>query len=194
MKGNNKNYDEINKYDFYAKYYMQFGIGTKSENCVEISKKEYNDLIKSINNSKNAMIRVFATYTVGFYKNPETYVLQAVDKDVYYCLYKSQRYEKNKRRHERERHLDRFFKQEDINNIASENNLENEVLRKIEEKRIKNFLKSTLSEKQNDRFYKNKIEDIPLVVIAVEEETTPDAIRDSVNKAKKQIRKNLKNL
>jgi len=194
MKGNNKNYDEINKYDFYTKYYMQFGIGTKFENCVEISKKEYNDLIKKINNSKNAMIRVFATYTVGFYKSPETYVLQAVDEDVYYCLYKSQRYEKNKRRHERERHLDRFFKQADINNIASEDNLEKQVLRKIEEKRVRNFLKSTLSKKQNDRFYRNKIEDIPLVVIAVEEGTTPDAIRDSVNKAKKQNKKNLKNL
>ena len=112
----------------------------------------------------------------------------------YYCLYKSQRYEKNKRRHERERHLDRFFRQEDIDNIQSKNNLENDVLREIEEKRIRAFLKETLSEKQNDRFYKNKMQDIPLVVIAIEEGSTPDAIRDSVNKAKKQIRNNLKKL
>lgn len=189
-----KTYDEANRYDFFAKYYMQIGIGTKFENCIELNKREYDEVIKNTNILRNDMINVFATYTVGFYKNPETYVLQAVDKDVYYCLYKSQRYEKNKRRHERERHLDRFFKQEDINNIASEANLENEVLRRIEEKRVKKFLKETLSDKQNNRFYKNKIEDIPLVVIALEEGSTPDAIRDSVNKAKKQIRKNLKNL
>lgn len=187
-------YDEANKYDFYVKYYMNFAIGTKYEDCVEITKQDYDDLIKKINNTKKAMIKVFATYTVGFYKNPETYVLQAVDKDVYYCLYKSQRYEKNKRRHERERHLDRFFRQEDIDNIQSKNNLENDVLREIEEKRIRAFLKETLSEKQNDRFYKNKMQDIPLVVIAIEEGSTPDAIRDSVNKAKKQIRNNLKKL
>ncbi len=188
------NYDEANKYDFYVKYYMNFAIGTKYEDCVEITKQDYDDLIKKINNTKKAMIKVFATYTVGFYKNPETYVLQAVDKDVYYCLYKSQRYEKNKRRHERERHLDRFFRQEDIDNIQSKNNLENDVLREIEEKQIRAFLKETLSEKQNDRFYKNKMQDIPLVVIAIEEGSTPDAIRDSVNKAKKQIKNNLKKL
>lgn len=188
------NYDEANKYDFYVKYYMNFAIGTKYEDCVEITKQDYDDLIKKINNTKKAMIKVFATYTVGFYKNPETYVLQAVDKDVYYCLYKSQRYEKNKRRHERERHLDRFFRQEDIDNIQSKSNLENDVLREIEEKQIRSFLKEILSEKQNDRFYKNKMQDIPLVLIAIEEGSTPDAIRDSVNKAKKQIRNNLKKL
>ena len=173
---------------------MHYAIGTRFENCVKISKKEYNDLIQKLNNSKDSMIKVFATYAVGFHKDPETYVIQAVDEEVYYCLYKSQKYEKNKRRHERERHLDCFFKQEDIDNIASKCNLENEVLRKIEEKRVKTFLKETLSEKQNDRFYKNKIEKIPLVVIAIEEGSTPDAIRDSVNKAKKQIRNNLKKL
>lgn len=194
MKEKNESYDEINKYDFYTKYYMEFAIETKFEDCIEITKKEYNDLRKKINNSKEAMIRIFTTYTVGFYKNPETYVLQAVNKDVYYFLYKSQRYEKNKKRHETERHLDRFFKQENINNIPSNTNLENEVLTKIQEKRVKNFLKETLSEKQNNRFYKNKIQNVPLVVIAMEEGTTPDAIRDSVNKSKKKIRKNLKNL
>ena len=39
MKGNIKNYDEINRYDFYIKYYMQFAIGTQFEDCVEITKK-----------------------------------------------------------------------------------------------------------------------------------------------------------
>lgn len=190
----NKNYDEANKYDFYKKYYMHYGIGTKFEDFVEISKKEYCELNKKINNFAKAMIKTFATYAVGFYKNDETYVIQSVDKDVFYCLYKSQKYEKNKRKHERERHLDCFFKQEYINDIESDCNLEDDVLSQIEEKRIKEFLKEILSEKQNDRFYKNKFENIPLVVIAVEEGSTPDAIRDSVNKAKKQIRKNLKNL
>ena len=194
MKGNIKNYDEINRYDFYVKYYMQFAIGTQFEDCVEITKREYIDLRKKINNAKETMIRVFTTYTVGFFKTPETYVLQAVNKDVYYCLLKSQNYESNKRRHELERHLDRFFKQEDINNLASSSNIENEILIGIEEKSVKDFLNKTLSKKQNERFYKNKFQDIPLVVIALEEGSTPDAVRDSVNKAKKQIKKNLKNL
>ena len=194
MKENIKNYDEINRYDFYVKYYMQFAIGTQFEDCVEITKREYIDLRKKINNTKETMIKVFATYTVGFFKTPETYVLQAVNKDVYYCLLKSQNYESNKRRHERERNLDSFFKQEDINNLASSSNIENEILIGIEEKRVKDFLNKTLSKKQNERFYKNKFQDIPLVVIALEEGSTPDAVRDSVNKAKKQIKKNLKNL
>ena len=158
MKGNIKNYDEINRYDFYIKYYMQFAIGTQFEDCVEITKREYIDLRKKLNNSKEAMIKVFATYTVGFFKNPETYVLQAVNNDVYYCLLNSQNYESNKRRHELERHLDRFFKQEDINKLASNNNIENEVLREIEEKRVREFLNKTLSGKQNERFYKNKFQ------------------------------------
>ena len=58
--------DEANKYDFYVKYYMNFAIGTKYEDCVEITKQDYDDLIKKINNTKKAMIKVFATYTVGF--------------------------------------------------------------------------------------------------------------------------------
>ena len=37
MKGNIKNYDEINRYDFYIKYYMQFAIGTQFEDCVAMS-------------------------------------------------------------------------------------------------------------------------------------------------------------
>ena len=160
---------------------------------LKLPKREYIDLRKKLNNSKEAMIKVFATYTVGFFKNPETYVLQAVNNDVYYCLLNSQNYESNKRRHELERHLDRFFKQEDINKLASNNNIENEVLREIEEKKeYENFLNKTLSGKQNERFYKNKFQDIPLVVIALEEGSTPDAVRDSVNKAKKQIKKKFK--
>lgn len=42
MKGNNKSYDEINKYDFRVQYYMHYAIGTKSEGKVEITKSEYN--------------------------------------------------------------------------------------------------------------------------------------------------------
>lgn len=193
-KYRNETYDEANKYDFYAKYYMNFAVGTKFEDCVEITKDEYKELKDKLNDSKEAMIRVFATYTIGFYKDSDTYMLQSVDKDVYYCLYRSQRYEKNKRRNENFRYLNNFFNQDDINNIASNNNLEDEVMRNIEERRIKTFLSEILSEKQNERFYKNKMMDIPLVIIALEEHSTPDAVRDSVNKAKKQIRKNLKKL
>ena len=50
MKGNNKSYDEINKYDFKVHYYMHYAIGTKFEGRVEITKSEYNELIKKINN------------------------------------------------------------------------------------------------------------------------------------------------
>lgn len=138
--------------------------------------------------STKAMVEVFATYAVGFYQDAETYVVKEVDKDVYYCLFNSQRYEKNKRRNEKNRHLNIFIKQEDFNNIPSYTNLENEVLKIIEDEEIKKFLNSVLSKKQSERFYKNKIENIPLVVIAIQEKSTPDAIRDSVNKAKRKIK------
>ena len=34
---------------------MNFAIGTKYEDCVEITKQDYDDLIKKINNTKKAM-------------------------------------------------------------------------------------------------------------------------------------------
>lgn len=193
MKGNIKNYDEINRYDFYVKYYMQFAIGTKFEDCIEITKREYIDLRKKINNSKEAMIKVFATYTVGFFKSQETYVLQAVNKDVYYCLLKSQNYESNKRRHELERHLDRFFMQEDINKIASSDNVENIVLEEFDREEIKKRLNSILTKKQIERLYKNLILEISLVEIAKEEGTDAAAIYRCIERAIDRITKNLKN-
>lgn len=189
-----ENYDEINKYDFYKKYYLHYAIGTKFEDYIKITKDEYYELRQKLNNSKKAMVEVFITYAVGFYKEEGTYIIKNVDKDVFYCLYDSQRYEKNKRKHEKERHLDTYFEQENINNIKDSYSIEDIILNKHDEERIEKFLKEILSEKQKSRFYKNKLKKIPLVVIAVEEGTTPDAIRDSVNKAKKQIKKNLKNL
>ena len=189
MKGNIKNYDEINRYDFYVKYYMQFAIGTKFEDCIEITKREYIDLRKKINNFKEAMIKVFATYTVGFFKNQETYVLQAVNKDVYYCLLKSQNYESNKRRHELERHLDRFFKQEDINKIASSDNVENIVLEEFDREEIKKRLNSILTKKQIERLYKNLILEISLVEIAKEEGTDAAAIYRCIERAIDRITK-----
>ena len=187
-KYEDKNYDERNEYDFYIKYFLHFAIGTKYEDCIEITKQEYKELKKVLRKSTKAMVEVFATYAVGFYQDAETYVVKEVDKDVYYCLFNSQRYEKNKRRNEKNRHLNIFIKQEDFNNIPSYTNLENEVLKIIEDEEIKKFLNSVLSKKQSERFYKNKIENIPLVVIAIQEKSTPDAIRDSVNKAKRKIK------
>lgn len=187
-----KNYDERNEYDFYVKYYLHLAIGTKYEDCIEITKQEYKELKKVLRKSTKAMVEVFATYSVGFYQDAETYVIKEVDKDVYYCLFNSQRYEKNKRRNEKNRHLNVFFKQEDFDNIPTYNNLEDEVFRIIEDEEIKKFLNSVLSEKQSKRFYKNKIENIPLVVIAIQEKSTPDAIRDSVKKAKRKIKNSKK--
>lgn len=189
-KYDEKNYDEINKYDFYDKYYLHLGIGTKFEDCIEITKEDYNDLKNKLNNSKKAMIRVFATYTVGFYKGPETYVLQTVDKQVFYCLYKSQRYEKNKRRHERERHLDKFFRQENIDKIPSNENLENTIINKVISEEIKKRLNSILTKKQIERLYKNLILGISLVEIAKEEGTDAAAIYRCIERAIDRILKN----
>lgn len=192
MKGNNKSYDEINKYDFRVHYYMHYAIGTKFEGKVEITKSEYNDLIKKINNSSNAMIRVYKTYTVGFFKNPKTYVTQEVDKKVFDCLYSSQRYEKNKRINENRRHIDTYFEQENLENIASKDSLENEVIGRIEKEDIKKFLDATLFEKQSDRFFQNIIDSIPIVVIAVQEGADPSSVRESIERAKKTLSKKYK--
>ena len=192
MKENNKSYDEINKYDFKVHYYMHYAIGTKFEGKVEITKSEYNDLIKKINNSSNAMIRVFKTYTVGFFKNPKTYVTQEVDKKVFDCLYSSQRYEKNKRINENRRHIDTYFEQENLENIACKDSLENEVIGRIEKEDIKKFLDATLFEKQSDRFFQNIIDSIPIVVIAVQEGADPSSVRKSIERAKKTLSKKYK--
>ena len=47
-KYEDKNYDERNEYDFYIKYFLHLAIGTKYEDCIEISKQEYKELKKVI--------------------------------------------------------------------------------------------------------------------------------------------------
>ena len=187
-----KNYDETNKYNFKVHYYMRYAIGTKFEDSIEISKEDYLDLKKKIVNSDKAMIKIYKTYTVGFYKNPSTYVIQEVDKNVYECLYNSQRYEKNKKSNESRRHLDDYFEQDDFEKIPSEDNVENEVLSKIEKEDIKDFLDSILFEKQSSRFFQNIIDDIPIVVIAFQEGADPSSVRESIERAKKTLSKKYK--
>lgn len=188
-----KNYDERNRYDFFVKYYLHLAIGTKYEDCIEITKEAYKELKKVIRKSNKAMIEVFTTYAVGFYQDKETYVIKDVDKEVYYCLFNSQRYERNKTRHEIERHLNPYITQEELSNIPSKYDLELKVIEKMEKEEIKKLLDTILSQKQSDRFFKNRIDNIPFVVIAFQEKSSPDAVRDSVNKAEKKIKKD-KNL
>lgn len=192
MKEKNKSYDAINKYNFRVHYYMHYAIGTKFEGKVEITKQEYNDLIKKLNNSSNAMIKVYKTYTVGFYKNPKTYVTQEVDKKVFDCLYSSQRYEKNKKSNENRRHIDTYFKQEDFVHIPSKDSIEDEILNKVEKEEIKKFLDSSLYEKQSNRFFQNIIDNIPIVVIALQDGAAPSSVRESIERAKKTLSKKYK--
>ena len=192
MKENYKNYDEVNKYDFKVHYYMHYAIGTRFEGRIEITKLEYNDLIKKLNNSSEAMIKVYKTYNVGFYKNPQTYVTQEVDKKVFDCLYSSQRYEKNKKSNENRRHIDTYFKQEDLVHLPSKDCLEDEILNKVEKEDIKKFLDTILFKKQSNRFFQNIIESIPIVVIALQEGADPSSVRESIERAKKTLSKKYK--
>lgn len=192
MKEKNKSYDAINKYHFKVHYYMHYAIGTKFEGKVEITKQEYNDLIKKLNNSSNAMIKVYKTYTVGFYKNPKTYVTQEVDKKVFDCLYSSQRYEKNKKSNENRRHIDTYFKQENFVHIPSQDSIEDEILNKVEKEEIKKFLDSALYKKQSNRFFQNIIDNIPIVVIALQDGAAPSSVRESIERAKKTLSKKYK--
>lgn len=187
-----KNYEEKNKYNFKIHYYKCYAKDTKYEQHIEISKKEYFDLSKKTKELDNAMIKIYKTYTVGFYKNPGTYVIQEVDKQVYECLYNSQRYERNKKSNESRRHLDDYFKQDDFKKMPSEDNVEDEVLNKIEKEDIKKFLDSILFEKQSDRFFQNIIDGIPIVVIAIKENADPSSVRESIERAKKTILKKSK--
>ena len=187
-----KTYDEANRYDFYTKRFLQYGIGTKCEGFIEISKKQYNKIYEGLKNNPNADIKLFKTYSVGFYEKAGTYVIQDVDKNVFECLFKSQRYEKNKTKHERERHLNIYFKQDDINHLKDEKNTEESILDKIEDENIRKYLNTILSEKQSRRFYKNKIDEIPLIVIAFEEGIDVAAVKRSVDRAVEKIIKNYK--
>jgi len=188
----NRKYEEKNNYNFKIHYYKCYANGTKFEKRIEISRKEYLDLSKKLKELDNAMIRIYKTYTVGFYKNPSTYVIQEVDKQVYECLYNSQRYERNKKSNESRRHLDDYFEQDDFIKMPSKDNVEDEVLNKIEKENIKKFLDSILFEKQSNRFFQNIIDGIPIVVIAVKENADPSSVRESIERAKKTILKKSK--
>lgn len=189
-KYEDKNYDERNEYDFYIKYFLHFAIGTKYEDCIEITKQEYKDLKKVLRKSTEAMVEVFATYAVGFYQDAETYVVKEVEKDVYYCLFNSQRYEKNKRRHELERHIDRYFKQDNIKNLVDIENVENKVIRQMESELIRNKLKLILTKKQIERLYKKFVLGFSLSEIAQADDTDAAAILRSIERAIKNILKN----
>lgn len=186
-KYKNETYDETNKYDFYTKRFLQYGINTQYEGFLEINKGQYNKIHEKLKCNPNADIKLFKTYSVGFYEKTGTYIIQDVDKDVFNCLFKSQRYEKNKRRHERERYLNNYFEQEDIVNLISDDNVEKQILDKMEDENLKKYLDSILSEKQSRRFYKNKIERLPLIVIALEEGKDVAAVKRSVDRAIRRI-------
>lgn len=139
--------------------------------------------------STEAMVEVFATYAVGFYKDAETYVVKEVDKDIYYCLFNSQRYERNKKRHELERHIDRYFKQDNIKNLVDMENVENKVISQIESELIRNKLKLILTKKQIERLYKKFVLGFSLSEIAQTENTDAAAILRSIERAIKNILK-----
>lgn len=187
-------YELENKYDFYAKYYLHYAIGTEFENVIEIDEKTYRNFLKKLNNTENAMIRIFATNTtVGFHKDFKTYVLHKVNQDVFNCLMLSQIYEHHQKRNESRRHLDDYYNQEDLDTIPSKMNIENEVLDKIEKQEVKNFLDSILLKKQSRRFFKHKIEGLTLTAIAKEEKRNVSVIKRSVDSAIEKILKKLKN-
>ena len=83
--------------------------------------------------------------------------------------------------------LNTFFKQEDISKLISEDNVESTILNKIEDENLKAYLNSMLSEIQSRRFYKNKIEELPLIVIAFEEGKDVAAVKRSVDRAVRNI-------
>lgn len=192
MKSNkeykDKTYDEANRYDFYVKRFLQYGIGTNYGGFVKLTKKQYDEIDEKLKNNSDVDLKLFKTYSVGFYKRNGTYVIQDVDKNVFECLFNTQRYEKNKVKHERDRYLNIYFKQEDIKNLISEGNVEETTLNKIESENLRIYLDSILSQKQSKRFYQNKIEEVPLIVIAVEEGKDVAAVKRSVDRAVKKIK------
>lgn len=185
----NKNYDQLNKYNFFIKYYMHYAIGTKYEDLVEIKKEEYEDLLDKLNNSDKAMIKVFATYIVGFYNSLESYELHNVSKEVFYCLLDSQRYERNKRNNENSRYIDSYITHDEINNLCSEENIEENIIEKITNENINKKLKSILTEKQIERLYKNLVLEMSLIEIAKEEKTDAAAISRCLNRAIHKLKK-----
>ena len=184
-----KSYDQLNNYDFIIRYFMKICVNTKYEDSIEITEDIFLNLESRKEEIHYSNIEIYKKYYVGFYKNSTSYITQEVMQEVYFCLKETQNYEKNKVKHERERHIDVYFEQERLNKIPSKINYEEKALDKVVEQEIKEFLESKLNKKQCRRFYRNKIKDIPLVVIAKEENTDPASICKSVMRAKKKIKK-----
>ena len=192
-----KSYDELNKYDFSIKYYLKFSINDNLDDCIEITEEEYMNLKDKINKKRNPNIDVEKNYIVGFYKNPECYVEQVVDKDVYDCLQKSQKYEKNKAKHERDRYLTMSNKQNDMDIIASKENVEKKVLDKMSYEELLDLAESVFYEKQFKRFYDHIILEIPITVIATNDDVSIPSAWESIDRAittlKKILDENKKN-
>ena len=51
---------------------------------------------------------------------------------------------------------------------------------------------TSLFEKQSNRFFQNIIDNIPIVVIAVQEGADPSSVRESIERAKKTLSKKYK--
>ena len=185
-----KSYDELNKYDFIIKYYLKFLINSKIEDFIEITQNEYEDLESKLEKEPDSNIKIFKTYTVGFYKSPECYVEQVVDKDVFECLQTSQIYEKNKVKHERDRYLTNCNEDNDVDIIPDKENLEKTILDKVSYEELLEFAKSIFAEKQYDRFYKHLVLEIPFTVIASLEDVTIPAVWESIDRAIETFKSN----
>lgn len=188
-----KNYDNENKYKFNIKYFMEYAIGSKYANKIEISKEEYKEMNEKLEEQKTNIIKLFKTYSVGFKNIDGIYVEQEVTKDVFDCLLMSQRKEHHRRKNESRRHLDNYFKQEELDKLPDIKNLENEIVENLSKEELIKIVKSILQEKQSERFIKYVFEDYPMLVIAINDNVSMTAIFNSIERAKKQIKKILKN-
>ena len=182
------NYDEFNKYYFSIKYYLKVEIEGSTEDIVEITEDEY---LRIANKTKDI---TFKRYFVSFYKDEITYITKEVNREVYYCLKHSQNYEENKTRHEKERHLDKYFIQDDIENIPATDSTEDKALNLVADLELQILLDKLLSSKQSRRVYRNKVQEIPLIKIAKEEGVDVAAIKRSVDRAILKILENYKKI
>lgn len=187
-----KDYDELNKYDFIVKYYLKFLIDSKIEDFIEITQEEYENLENKLKEIPDSNIKIFKTYAVGFYKNPECYVEQVVDKEVFDCLQKSQIYEKNKTKHERDRYLTNYNLENDMDALPDKQNMEKTILDKISYEELLDFARTIFFEKQYDRFYKHLVLEIPITVIASLDDVSIPSAWESIERAIETFKKNYK--
>lgn len=188
-----KNYDELNKYDFIVKYYIKFMMNKNVEDCIEITSEEYENLENKLKKMPDSNIKIFKTYLVGFYTNPECYIEQVVDKDVFDCLQKSQIYEKNKAKHERDRYLTNYNSTNDIDAIPDKESFEKKIIDKISYQELLDFARTIFFEKQYDRFYKHLILEIPITLIAKSDNAAITSVWESITRAIETFKKNYNN-